>query len=212
VTEAQRSWARLVDRRTDARGDARRTALLEAFDQLLREQSLDQVNVAEISRRAGVTRSAFYFYFESKAAAVLALMRELYDDASAATDLLVKAEGDPASRVRAAITRLFDSVDRTPHTYRALLEARAASAAVRELWDAGLADFAGEVAAMITEERLAGRAVDGPDAAALAAVLLDVNNHALERHALGSGPPREDHIKALTTIWLRSIYGTGSDR
>jgi TetR/AcrR family transcriptional regulator, ethionamide resistance regulator len=212
VSEAQRSWARLVDRRSDARGDARRAALLEAFDELLREQSLEQVNVAEISRRAGVTRSAFYFYFESKAVAVLALMRELYDDASDATDLLVKADGDPAPRVREVITRLFDSVDRTPHTYRALLEARAGSATVRELWDAGLADFAGLVAAMITEERLAGRAAHGPDAAALAAVLLDLNNHALERHAVGSGPPRDDHVDALTTIWLRTIYGTGSDR
>ncbi|TYL51982.1 TetR/AcrR family transcriptional regulator [Nocardioides sp. BGMRC 2183] len=204
---SERSWARLVDRRGDARGDARRSALLVALDQLLREQSLDEVNVADISRRAGVTRSAFYFYFESKAIAVMALMAELYDDASGATDALVAAEGEPEERIRAVITRLFDSVDATPHTYRALLEARATSATVRELWDAGLVDFAGEVAAMITAERAAGRAAPGPDAAALAAVLLDLNNHALERHSLGSGPPRQEHIEALTAIWLRAVYG-----
>jgi TetR/AcrR family transcriptional regulator, ethionamide resistance regulator len=56
-------WNRLVDRRTSNRGDVRRDALLTAFDELLREQTLEEVNVAEISRRAGVTRSAFYFYF-----------------------------------------------------------------------------------------------------------------------------------------------------
>lgn len=203
----ERTWARLVDRRSVNRGDMRRAALLEALDQLLREHTLEEVNVAEISRRAGVTRSAFYFYFESKATAVLALMAELYDDASDATDLLVKAEGDPLQRIRSVITTLFDAVDRTPHTYRALLEARAGSPGVRELWEAGRKDFATMVAEMIERERAAGRALDGPDAAALAAVLLDVNDHAVERHALGAGPPREQHIDALTHLWISSIYG-----
>ena len=204
----ERAWARLVDRRSVNRGDLRRAALLRAFDELLREQSLDEVNVAEISRRAGVTRSAFYFYFESKAVAAMALMAELYDAASDATDLLVKAEGDPAARIRRVITALFDSVDGSPHTYRAVLEARATSAGVREVWDAGRAEFASMVAEMIERERVAGHATDGPDAAGLAAVLLDLNDHAVERHAVGGGPPREQHIDALTHIWMRSIYGT----
>ncbi|RHW28786.1 TetR/AcrR family transcriptional regulator [Nocardioides immobilis] len=204
----ERPWARLVDRRSVNRGDVRRAGLLRAFDELLREQTLEEVNVAEVSRRAGVTRSAFYFYFESKAAAVMALMAELYDDASDATDLLVKAEGDREPRIRRVITTLFDSVERTPHTYRALLEARATSTSVREIWEAGRADFAGMVAEMITRERAAGNAPDGPDPAALAAVLLDLNDHAVERHALGTGPARERHIDALTHVWLQSIYGT----
>ena len=32
----------------------------------------------------------------------------------------------------------------------------------------------------------------------------------VERHSLGSGPPRGEHIAALTFLWLNSIYG--SDR
>jgi len=204
------AWNRLVDRRGTNKGDARRDALLSAFDELLREQTLDDINVAEISRRAGVTRSAFYFYFESKALAVMALMQELYDAAADANEMLVKAEGDPEERIRTAIALLFDTVDSSPHTYRALLEARGSNPDVRLMWDAGLADFAGVIAGMIETERAAGRAVEDPDANAVAAVLLDLNNHALERHALGSGPPREQHIDALVSIWLRTIYGTGS--
>lgn len=201
------AWNRLVDRRGSNRGDARREALLGAFDALLREQTLEEVNVADISGRAGVTRSAFYFYFENKAVAVLALMQGLYDAAADANELLIKAEGDPDERIRTAITLLFDSVDTSPHTYRALLEARASSATVRQMWDAGRADFAEIIAGMIATERAAGRASDGPDAPALAAVLLDLNDHALERHSLGTGPERTAHIEALTFIWLRTIYG-----
>jgi len=207
TTSGDGAWDRLVDRRGPNRGDARRDALLQAFDELLREQSLDQINVAEISQRAGVTRSAFYFYFENKALAVMALMADLYDAAGDANELLVKAEGDPDQRIRQAITMLFDSVDTSPHTYRALLEARASSVAVRQMWDAGRADFAAVIAGMIETERAAGRASEGPDAASVAAVLLDLNDHALERHSLGSGPSREQHIEALAFIWLRTIYG-----
>ncbi|MFF4241352.1 TetR/AcrR family transcriptional regulator [Actinomadura geliboluensis] len=203
----ERAWARLVDRRSVNRGDQRRSALLQALDDLLREKTLDQVNVAEISRRAGVTRSAFYFYFESKATAVLALMADLYDAASDATDLLVKAQGDPGERIRQVLDSLFDSVDASPHTYRALLAARAANPQVREGWDAGRAEFAGMVAEMIERERAAGHATDGPDAAGLAAVLLDLNDHALERHALSGEPPREQHVDALAHVWMTSIYG-----
>ena len=202
------AWNRLVDRRVGNRGDARRDALLSALDELLREKSLEQVNVAEISHRAGVTRSAFYFYFESKAIAVMALMQDLYDAAAHANELLVGAQGDAEDRVRTAITGLFDSVDSSPHTYRALLEARASSPAVRQMWDAGRADFAGVIAGMIESERSAGRAVAGPPAGALASVLLDLNDHAVERHSLGSGPDRDEHIETLTFLWLSSIYGT----
>ncbi|MFL6158818.1 MAG: TetR/AcrR family transcriptional regulator [Marmoricola sp.] len=207
AVEESLAWNRLVDRRSGNRGDARRDALLTALDELLREKTLEEVNVAEISGRAGVTRSAFYFYFESKAIAVMALMSDLYDAAAHANELLVRAEGDAEERVRTAITGLFDSVDSSPHTYRALLEARASSPAVRTMWDAGRADFASVIAGMIATERAAGRATDGPAADALASVLLDLNDHAVERHSLGSGPPRDEHITTLTFLWLSSIYG-----
>ncbi|MGY2875806.1 TetR/AcrR family transcriptional regulator, ethionamide resistance regulator [Marmoricola sp. URHA0025 HA25] len=206
------AWNRLVDRRASNRGDARRDALLAALEELLREQTLEEVNVAEISRRAGVTRSAFYFYFESKAVAVLALMQGLYDAAADANELLVKAEGEPEDRVRRAITMLFESVDSAAHTYRALLEARASSPAVRDMWDSGRADFAGVIAGMIGTERAAGRAMSGPDEDALAKVLLDLNDHALERHSLGASPRRDRHIEALTHIWVSAIYGTDPHR
>jgi AcrR family transcriptional regulator len=196
-----------LDRRRRPAGDQRRAALLRALDELLVDTPLDEINVADISRRAGVTRSAFYFYFESKAAAVGALLDDLYADAAGATELLVAAEGDPEPRIGKVVESLFDAVDRKPHAYRAMLAARATSTTVREVWDSGRAVFAGQVAGMVEEERRAGHAPAGADPAALAAVLLELNDRALEAYALGAGPPRRQRIEALTSIWLRSIYG-----
>src|SRR5205085_11282416 len=119
----------------------------------------------------------------------------------------VRAAGETQDPLRRATALLFDSLDETPHTYRALLEARASAPAVREMWHAGRAEFASVIAGMVETERAAGRAPDGPPAAAIASVLLDLNDHAVERHSLGSGPPREEHIAAITYIWLSTIYG-----
>jgi hypothetical protein len=61
---------------------------------------------------------------------------------------------------------------------------------------------------MITAEREAGRAPAGPDSTALATVLLELNDHALERIALGGELDLELRVDVLVTIWLRTIYGS----
>ena len=109
-----------------ARGDRRRTALLESLDHYLRESSLDSINIADISRRAGVTRSAFYFYFENKASAVAALMAEMYDESLGAADLL-RGDASPAENIDAMIRALFSTWDKHEHLFRASLDARATS-------------------------------------------------------------------------------------
>ena len=86
-------------RRPPQKGDQRRSALLQSLDHHLQEGSFDSINIADISRRAGVTRSAFYFYFENKAAAVAALMEELYDEVFAISRLLTSSEGTPETRI-----------------------------------------------------------------------------------------------------------------
>jgi len=202
-----------LDRRGPNRGDERRSAILAALDTLLKDGvSLDDINVAQLSERAGVTRSAFYFYFENKSMAVMALLEQMYDEVAVATDRLLDTSIDPTTRIREVIASLFDSVDHQPYAYRALLEARASSATVRDDWARGLAGFAEEIAGMITAERASGAAIPGVAADTLAVVLLDLNDRAVERYGLGGGPDREQHIDALTSIWVRAIYGTGEGR
>jgi AcrR family transcriptional regulator len=191
---------------TEARGDRRRTALLESLDHHLRESSLESINIADISRRAGVTRSAFYFYFENKASAVAALMEEMYDESAAAADQL-RGGGTPAENIAAMVRALFSAWDRHEHLFRASLDARETSATVRELWDSDRESFVPVVAALIEDERSAGAAPDGVDATALASVLLELNDRMLERLALGGPLDRERMVEAVVAIWLHTIYG-----
>jgi TetR/AcrR family transcriptional regulator, ethionamide resistance regulator len=189
------------------KGDERRTALLAALDHHLQESSLDSINIADISRRAGVTRSAFYFYFENKAAAVAALSEDFYDEVHRASVAMAGTEGTPKERIEATIRGVFTAWEHHEHLFRAMLEVRATSPSIREMWDADRQSFVAPVAAMIQGERAAGRAPDGPDATALATVLLELNDRVLERLALGGPLTRDEHLEAVVTIWLRTIYG-----
>jgi AcrR family transcriptional regulator len=193
-----------------ARGDRRRTALLESLDHYLRQNptqgSLESINIADISRRAGVTRSAFYFYFENKASAVAALMNEMYDESSAAADKL-RGDGTPAENIEAMVRALFSTWDKHEHLFRASLYARATSPTVRELWDSDRESFVPVVADLIETERTSGAAPAGTDASALASVLLELNDRMLERLALGGTLDREQLVEAVVAIWLHAIYG-----
>ena len=196
------------DRRPPQKGDQRRSALLQSLDQHLQESSFESINIADISRQAGVTRSAFYFYFENKATAVAALMEALYDEIFAVSRELTSLEGTPASRIGTMVSGLFEATRRHEHLFAAMLEARATSQAVREMWDADLLSFVEPLAEMIRAERKAGRAPDGPDPVALATMLLELNDRALERLVRGGSLDPDREAEAVTTIWLRTIYGT----
>jgi len=56
------------------RGDKQRQAIVQAVRELLQEKPFAELSVSTISLRAGVARSGFYFYFDSKYAVLAQLM------------------------------------------------------------------------------------------------------------------------------------------
>ena len=197
-----------TDRRQPQRSDQRRSAILESLDHHLKEFGFDAINIADVTGRAGVTRSAFYFYFENKAAAVAALLEPLYDDVFVATDILTSTAEPPQWRIRTTIDTLVQTGELHRYLLLAMLEARAGSGAVRELWDRARESFIPHVAVMIDTERAAGRAPDGPNPELLAAMLLEFNDRLLERLTLGGTLNRQQLIEGAEAIWMRTIYGT----
>ena len=195
-----------------ARGDRRRTALLEALDHHLRQAdpaqaSLDSINIADISRRAGVTRSAFYFYFDNKASAVAALMEEMYDESMVAADLL-RGDGTPAERVEAhgagAVRRLGAARAHLPRDVRRPRDQRDRARAL------GQRPRVVRARSSPGSSRPSGPRAPRPagaDATHLASVLLELNDRMLERLALGGPLGRDELVDAVVTVWVHTIYG-----
>ena len=196
-----------TDRRPPQRSDYRREAILDALDTWLQESSLEAIHIAEISKQAGVTRSAFYFYFENKGAAVAALVERMVDETLEVNETFTSAADSPRQRVYAMLDGLFAMRERHHHLFKAMLEVRGSSASVRDIWDGARESFVESIAAMIRADRTAGRAPAGLDAEVLAAVLLEVNDRLLERLTVGGALTREQLMDGAAAIWLSSVYG-----
>lgn len=193
------------------KGDARRAAMLEALERLLRDRPLSAVGVSDVTEAAGVVRSAFYFYFPSKEAAVAQLLGEVADELLAvAAPFLEVVNGRDVEAVGRTMRRTVAAWGEHRHLVLATIDARGGSPEVRQVWDGWIDRFALPVAAAIEAERAAGNAPAGPDPLLLARLLLSMNERALERHARGEDDPSFTDAQladALTTTWLNAIFG-----
>lgn len=197
-----------LDRRQPQRGDQRRTAILEALNEHLQKTGFDALNIAEVARQAGVGRSAFYFYFENKAAAVAALLEPMHDALFAANHILTDTARPPRSRVHDTIEAVLQTAEDHRYLVQAMLEARGSSMAIRDLWDQARESFVPTVSAVIADERTAGRAPDGADPVVLASLLIEFNDRLVERFILGGPLSRQQLSEGAEAMWMGSIYGT----
>lgn len=196
-------------RRPEPRGEVRRAALLEALETLLRDRPLHDVSVGEIATRAGLTRSAFYFYFASKEAAVTDLLHDVFTEMVGGARAWIDGEGDPRDSLGAALAGTIRLWRAHRHLILAMLDARD-DPAVRELWDHWIDRFVAPLAGAVEAERERGRApADGPPAETLIRLLLGMNERALEHHARRDEDERQaaELQAALTATWLAAIYG-----
>jgi AcrR family transcriptional regulator len=62
------------------RGDKNRQAIMQAVRELLQERPFAELSVSTISLRAGVARSGFYFYFDSKYSVLAQILAEAAEE------------------------------------------------------------------------------------------------------------------------------------
>ena len=93
--------------RRNIKGDRREQALLEGAYDLLRTMPLRNISIHDITERAGLSRSSFYFYFESKWQVLSALLARVTADVFRASQLIF--ERPPGVPPEAAIELLQDN-------------------------------------------------------------------------------------------------------
>jgi AcrR family transcriptional regulator len=198
------------------RGDIRRTALLDALEALVAERPLSEIAIADIARAAGVSRSAFYFYFPSKAAAVAASMSDFYEEVEEAGSVwLAGGSGTPVERLTRSFEQVAELWRGRAGLLTAMLDAVGSDTEVRDMWDRWVQGFVDQSAVRISEERAAGLTRDSIDPHALATVLVGAVAYTMERdvRALSAGEePPEGLIAAVVQLWYRTIYECSSIR
>lgn len=198
-------------RRKRSKGDLTSQAILDTAERLLETKSLDEIAVDELTSGAGISRSTFYFHFESREAVLYALSERvsegLYESAAM---WLRRGSEPPADSIRRAIAATVGLWRQHGPVLRAAVRARATNSMMREFWAEVAHRFIDSTAQQIEIERAAGVAVPGPPSARmLATVLINMNESACYNMSLGRKSAARDRelVETLTAVWLRSVYG-----
>jgi AcrR family transcriptional regulator len=188
--------------------EAVQAAVLEATEGLLRDgASFADLNVERIARAAGISRTAFYFYFADKRELLMRLTEDVSDLLYAQADLWWSGEGDPAEAASEALTRIAEVYSAHAPLLRAIVEVSTYDEEVATFWRALMARFGDATQQRIETEQAAGRAPAMP-AAATAFALVWMTERALYQQLVQREPVSDEHlVEALTGILMRAVYG-----
>lgn len=194
-------------RRAPSKGDRREQAILDAARSLLEQMSLSQVTIDALACAAGISRSSFYFYFDSKQAVLAALLEGLSAELAAENGPWLDGTGLDEPALRSACAHSVAMW----RTHGGLLrQAWFSDAGDAQLvaWRAGVLERGiRRTAAHIERDRRAGLAPAGPpDPPVLARALLAM------KHDLLAQPrqPADDArlVDDLVTLTLRLLYAS----
>jgi AcrR family transcriptional regulator len=204
-----------LDRRTDAQSSKRAAveqSVLEATEALLADgASFGELGIERIATRAGISRTAFYFYFRDKRELLMRLTAGVAEELFAEADRWWFGEGESETELRAALTKIVAIYGRHPALVRAIVEGAACDEEVARFWRALVGRFVASTRTRIEREQEAGN-VDAalPAEATAFALVWMTERSAFERlvddgevPAVGAQPL----VDALLRIWLAAVYG-----
>jgi len=210
IDEAAPSRPARARRAPRASGDERERAILSTAERLLAERPLSEISVDDLARGAGISRSAFYFYFPSKDAVVLTLIDRMVDEAALRKEeALAELAGDPRGGLRQGLQDFYDIFHSRRGVVLAGVELRTSNAEARAVWAQIMEGWVRDVTAVIEAERERGAAPPGPPARDLATALLQMNERVHHAAFARETPGLREHdvVDVLLEIWLRTIYG-----
>ena len=129
-------------------------AVLTATEQLLGEgASYADLNIERIATRAGISRTAFYFYFADKRELLMRLSEEVTDELYAQADIWYSGSGDPEAEIREALANIAQLYQLHGPLLRAIVEVSTYDEEVATFWRALIGRFV-----EATEKRVESRA------------------------------------------------------
>jgi AcrR family transcriptional regulator len=178
-----------------------RTALVE----MLAERPFKDVTVDELARRAGLSRTAFYFYYPDKNEVLKEAANAAAAEVYAEADRWWHGEGPPEELVREALEGIAAVYCDHAGILRAAVEATTYDPAFRTFYEALIHRFVDATAEHLRRELAAGRlrALE-PDSIAEALVwMAERCNYAF---LLLEGRPKREVVDSLTAIWVHALY------
>lgn len=198
-----------------SRGDRQREAILNAVHELLREKPFSELSVSTISDRAGVARSGFYFYFDSKYSVLAQMLAEAMQELEELTHYFAPRGADEstasfAKRMVGSAALVY--VHNDP-VMSACNSARSTDAEIREILDQQLGSVIDQIVKIVEDEAKAGTAHPiSDDVPTLVRTLAATTGSTLSGDTAFVGADRDipRAVEVLERLWLYSLWGGGS--
>ncbi|MGP4058646.1 TetR/AcrR family transcriptional regulator [Mycobacterium sp. 4D054] len=192
-----------------SRGDRQRDAIVTAVRELLQEGSFADLSVSTISERAGVARSGFYFYFDSKYAVLAVIVAEAMAELDQLTHDFAPREltESPSEFARRMVGYAATVYSRNDPIMGACNLARNTDAQIREIMD----DFQDSVVDKIVGlvEHDSGARPISDDLPALVRTLIAVTAMTLSHDSafIGRGEDPARAVDIVERMWLTGLWG-----
>ena len=192
-----------LGRQSDKRA-AIEAAVLQATEALLAEgASFAELNIERIATRAGISRTAFYFYFRDKRELLVRLTGEVNGELMAAAETWWSGSSD----LRAALARIGELYREHGALLRAVVEVSTYDEEVARYWRALVGRFVDATREHIEAEQRAGRAQPGPAHAMAFAMVWMVERSFYEQRVQDAPVPLDELVEALAEIFARTVDG-----
>lgn len=195
------------------RGDRQRNAIVAAVRELLTEKPFAELSVSTISDRAGVARSGFYFYFDSKYAVLAHILGEVAEELEELTqDFAPRGPGEtPAEFARRMVGSAAAVYAHNDPVMSACNIARGTDAEIREILDRYNEAVIDQIVPIV-EAEIAGGNADPitADVRGLVRTLSGATAMTLSGETMFTGPDRDlaRAVDVLEKLWLHALWGS----
>jgi AcrR family transcriptional regulator len=192
-----------------SRGDRQRDAIVTAVRELLQERSFADLSVSTISERAGVARSGFYFYFDSKYAVLAVILADAGELLDSLTHHFAPREpGEtPAVFAKKMVGSAAAVYANDDPVLKACAVARNTDAQIREMMDDFYDGIIDKLIALLEQDSEARPISD--DLPALVRTMAAVTTMTLTHDStfVGRGEDPARAIDIVEQLWLNALWG-----
>jgi AcrR family transcriptional regulator len=194
------------------RGDRQRHAIVQAVRELLEERPFAQLSVSTISDRAGVARSGFYFYFDSKYAVLAQILTDATRELEELTEYFAPRGPDesPAAFAKRMVGSAAAVYAHNDPVMSACNAARNTDAEIRDLLDQQVEGVIQQIIGIVKDELRAGTAHPiSDDVPALVRTLAVTTAQMLSGDTtfLGADGDVQRGVRILEALWLNALWG-----
>ena len=186
--------------------------VLQATEALLGEgASYANLSIERIATRAGISRTAFYFYFADKRELLMRLASDAAEQLYREADTWWSGSGDGRAQVAEALQKIAALYRAHGPLVCAIVEFSTCDREVGIYWRGLVGRFVSASAERVQAEQAAGRADPALDPAAVAFALVWMTERSFHQMLVQDDAiPAGELVEALARVWSATVYGAAA--